>query len=205
MLLPGGLLREACLTLLPTTDDQLVARVANGDAAALATLYDRYVRQCFGLALRLVGDPQLAEEIVQEVFLKLWAQPTRYSPQKGQFVSWLLSVVHHRSIDELRRRSRTEVPLDTSETQSLLDTEASDDPDLGDQVWLAEMRQTVRQALAGIPENQRQVLEMAYYGGLSQSEIATRLGQPLGTVKTRMRSGLQRLRDLLSSLNLQPD
>ena len=156
--------------MLPITDDQLVVRVANGDAAALATLYDRYVRQCFGLALRLVGDPQLAEEIVQEVFLKLWAQPTRYSPQKGQFVSWLLSLVHHRSIDELRRRSRTEVALDTSETQSLLDTEASDDPDPGDQVWLAEMRQTVRQALAGIPENQRQVRKWPIMGGCPRAK-----------------------------------
>lgn len=193
------------MDLLPSTDDQLVARLANGDAAALELLYDRYVRQCFGLALRLVGEPQLAEEIVQEVFLKLWAQPSRYSAQKGQFISWLLSLVHHRSIDELRRRSRTEVTLDSPETGGVLNTEPTPEPEPGDQVWIAEQQRAVRRALAGIPENQRQVLEMAYYGGLSQSEIAERLGQPLGTVKTRMRSGLQRLRAILDPLNLQAD
>jgi RNA polymerase sigma-70 factor (ECF subfamily) len=193
------------LDLLPSTDDQLVARLANGDAAALEMLYDRYVRQCFGLALRLVGEPQLAEEIVQEVFLKLWAQPSRYSAQKGQFISWLLSLVHHRSIDELRRKSRTEVTLETPDAGSVLNTEPNQDPEPGDQVWIAEQQRAVRRALASIPENQRQVLEMAYYGGLSQSEIATQLGQPLGTVKTRMRSGLQRLKAILDPLNLQAD
>jgi RNA polymerase sigma-70 factor, ECF subfamily len=193
------------LDLLPSTDDQLVARLANGDAAALEMLYDRYVRQCFGLALRLVGEPQLAEEIVQEVFLKLWSQPSRYSAQKGQFISWLLSLVHHRSIDELRRKSRTEVTLETPDAGSVLNTEPNQDPEPGDQVWIAEQQRAVRRALAGIPENQRQVLEMAYYGGLSQSEIATQLGQPLGTVKTRMRSGLQRLKAILDPLNLQAD
>jgi len=193
------------LDVLPSTDDQLVTRVANGDAAALETLYDRYVRQCFGLALRLVGEPQLAEEIVQEVFLKLWAQPSRYSAQKGQFISWLLSLVHHRSIDELRRRSRTEVTLDAPETGNLLNTEPNPEPEPGEQVWVAEQQRVVRRALAGIPENQRQVLELAYFGGLSQSEIAEKLGQPLGTVKTRMRSGLQRLRAILDPLNLQAE
>src|ERR687884_154307 len=97
---------------MPIPDEQLVARVANGDSSALEQLYDRYVRQCFGLALRLLGNAQLAEEVVQEVFLKVWSQPTRYSAERGQFASWLLSLVHHRCIDELRRRSRTEVALD---------------------------------------------------------------------------------------------
>jgi RNA polymerase sigma-70 factor (ECF subfamily) len=187
------------LDLLPITDDQLVKRIADGDASALEQLYDRYVRQCFGLALRILGDTPLAEEVVQEVFLKLWSQPGRYSPEKGQFVSWLLSLVHHRSIDELRRRSRTEVALETQETGSVLDSAASAEPDPADQVTLYEQQRTVRQALAGIPAEQRQILELAYYGGLSQSQIASRLGQPLGTVKTRMRSGLRHLRSILES------
>lgn len=193
------------MDLLQSTDDQLVARLASGDAAALEKLYDRYVRQCFGLALRMLGDPQLAEEVVQEVFLKLWTQPTLYSQKRGRFASWLLSVVHHRCIDELRRRSRSEVPIESPESGSLLDMEPAPDPDPGDQVWLAERRQAVRGALAGIPDNQRQVLEMAYFGGFSQSEIAERLNQPLGTVKTRMRAGLQRLRALLEPLNFRGD
>jgi RNA polymerase sigma-70 factor (ECF subfamily) len=193
------------LDLLPTTDDQLVMRVAEGDSAALEQLYDRYVRQCFGLALRILGDARIAEEVVQEVFLKLWTQPGKYSSQKGQFVSWLLSLVHHRSIDELRRRSRTEVTLEDPQMGSMLDTRADPDPGPGDQVWIVEQQRNVREALTGIPEEQRRVLELAYYGGLSQSEIAAKLNQPLGTVKTRMRSGLRHLRDLLEGRGLAPD
>ncbi|MFL5731815.1 MAG: RNA polymerase sigma factor [Chloroflexia bacterium] len=182
---------------MPATDEQLVARVADGDAQALEQLYERYVRQCFGLALRLLGNAALAEEVVQEVFLKLWSMPDRYAAQKGSFVSWLLSLVHHRSIDELRRRSHTEVALEDPVTGSLLDTAPDPEMDPGDQVILVEKRREVRQALAAIPPNNRQILEMAYFGGLSQSEIASKLGQPLGTVKTRMRSGLQQLRAML--------
>ena len=190
------------MDLMPIADAELVGRIANGDASALERLYERYVRQCFGLALRILGDPALAEEVVQEVFLKLWSQPSRYSAERGQFVSWLLSLVHHRSIDELRRRSHTEIALDNPALGSLLDTKPDTELDPGDQVVLAEQKQAVRQALAGIPPNQRQVLELAYFGGLSQSEIAARLGQPLGTVKTRMRAGLQQLR---ASMQLTSD
>src|SRR3989442_858614 len=107
----------------------------------------------------MLGDAALAEEVVQEVFLKVWTQPDRYSAQKGQFVSWLLSLVHHRSIDELRRRSRTEVALDDPVTGSLLDTEPDPDVDPGDKVVLAEQQRTVREALAGIAPEQRRVLE----------------------------------------------
>jgi RNA polymerase sigma-70 factor, ECF subfamily len=191
--------------LLSGTDAELVARVAEGDAPALEALYDRYVRQCFGLALRILGDSSIAEEVVQEIFLKLWSRPDRYSPEKGQFVSWLLSLVHHRCIDELRRRSRTEVPLETTDTGSMLDTQPDPDPEPGDLAGLNEQRKIVRAALAGIPVEQRRILELAYYGGLSQSEIAAKLKQPLGTVKTRMRSGLRHLRTLLSGQGVAPD
>src|SRR5438552_16559594 len=95
-------------------------RVAAGDPSALEALYDRYVRQCFGLGLRMLNDPTLAEEVVQETFMKLWTQPGSYSAQKGRFTSWLLSMVHHRCVDELRKRSRTEVPLENPETGSFL-------------------------------------------------------------------------------------
>jgi len=185
------------LDLLPITDGELVSRIANGDASALEQLYDRYVRQCFGLALRLLGNAQLAEEVVQEVFLKVWKQPTRYSSERGQFASWLLSLVHHRSIDELRRRSHSEVALDDETTGGLLNTQADSEPEPADQVILSEQQRAVREALASIPQNQRQIIELAYYGGLSHSEIAAKLEQPLGTVKTRMRSGIQQLRVLL--------
>ena len=184
------------MDLSPIADEQLVAQIAQGDASALEQLYDRYVRQCFGLALRMLGDSALAEEVIQEIFLKLWTSPGSYSTQKGKFVSWLLSLVHHRCIDELRRRSRTDVALD-DETGSVLDTEPDPTPEPGDQVWVMEQQRAVREALAQIPQNQRQVLELAYYRGLSHSEIAEKLGQPLGTVKTRIRLGMQSLRSLL--------
>jgi RNA polymerase sigma-70 factor (ECF subfamily) len=144
----------------------------------------------------------LSEEVVQEVFLKVWSRPASYSPDKGRFVSWLLSLVHHRCIDELRRRSRTEVALESPDTASVLDTAPDPDPDPGDRVVLAEERSSVRKALEGIPPEQRRLLELAYYRGMSQSEIAAYLGQPLGTVKTRMRSGLRHLRSQLEEHGL---
>lgn len=193
------------LDLSPISDDQLVQRIAAGDASALEALYDKYVRQCFGLALRLVGEPGLAEEVVQEVFTKLWSSPNSYSAQRGAFVSWLLSLVHHRCIDELRRRSRTEVALDTDDPLSALNTTADPQPDPSDQVWLMEQQRVVRKALMELQANQRQVLELAYFGGLSQSQIAAKLGQPLGTVKTRMRMGLQNLRVMLEQHGLLAD
>jgi len=173
--------------------------VANGDATSLEVLYDRYVRQCFGLALRLLNNPQIAEEVVQEVFTKLWSRPDSYSVQKGKFASWLLILVHQRSIDELRRRSNNEARLEDPVTGSLLDTQLDPAPDPSDQVALMEQQVAVRQALQELVPNQREVLMLAYFGGLSQSQIATELKQPLGTVKTRARMGLQKLKSLLQA------
>ena len=194
------------LDLSPLADDQLVLRVAEGDAAALEQLYDRYVRQCFGLSLRMLGDTALAEEVVQETFMKLWSQPQSYSPDRGKFASWLLSMVHHRCVDQLRKRSRTEVALESSEDEgSPLNTTADPGSDPGDQVVVFEQQRIVRRALEEIAPPQRQVLELAYFRGLSQSEIANKLNQPLGTVKTRTRLGLQSLRSKLEGHELLPD
>ena len=187
------------LDLSLEADDMLMRNVANGDASSLEALYDRYVRQCFGLALRLLNNHQLAEEVVQEVFTKLWSRPDSYSAHKGKFISWLLSLVHHRCIDELRRRSNNEARLEDPVTGSLLDTELDPAPDPSDQVALREEQVAVREALGQLAPNQREVLLLAYFGGLSQSQIASRLKQPLGTVKTRVRMGLQKLRTLLEA------
>lgn len=186
-------------------DEQLLEMVKRGDSSALEELYERYVRQCFGLALRMLSEPAHCEEVVQEVFLKVWTQPQSYSSQKGKFASWLLSMVHHRCIDELRKRSRTEVALEDPATGSYLTTEP--DPELQpvDQIWVREQQTAVRAALSQIPQNQRQVLEMAYFLGLSHSQIATKLDQPLGTVKTRIRLGMQSLRQLLEPYGLLTD
>jgi RNA polymerase sigma-70 factor, ECF subfamily len=193
------------LDLTGIADEQLVNQVAGGDASALEQLYERYVRQCFGLALRMLGEPAHCEEVVQEVFLKLWTQPSSYSSQKGKFASWLLSMVHHRCIDELRRRSRTEVALEDPETGGFLTTEPDPEPDALEQIWTREQQTAVRTALGQIPQNQRQVLELAYFMGLSHSQIASKLDQPLGTVKTRIRLGMQSLRQLLEPYGLITD
>ena len=180
-------------------------RVRLGDAPALHALYDRYVRQCFSLALRLLNETPLAEEVVQDVFLKLWSRPDSYSAHKGKFVSWLLSLIHHRCIDLLRRRSRTEVPLEQDENGGFLDMQPDPGPDPGDQAWMQEERREILTALGQIAPNQREVIELAYFRGLSQSQIAARLQQPLGTVKTRVRMGLQNLRALLEKRGLRID
>ncbi len=187
------------------SDEHLLVMIAAANAAALEELYERYVRQCFGLALRILGEPALCEEVVQEIFLKIWTQPSSYSAQKGKFASWLLSLVHHRCIDELRRRSRTEVALEDPATGNVLTTAQAPEPLPLDQVWTREQQGAVRAALAQIPQNQRQVLELAYFAGLSHSQIAARLGQPLGTVKTRIRLGMQSLRLLLEPYGLLTD
>jgi RNA polymerase sigma-70 factor (ECF subfamily) len=186
------------LDLTVLADEELAGRVVQHDPAALEQLYERYVRQCFGLAVRIVGDTALAEEIVQEVFLKLWTQPESYTQARGRFVSWLLSLVHHRCIDELRRRSRSEVPLDGT-TSGPLFVQADPEPEPGDQVWLAELRQTVRAALSQLPQNQREPIELAFFRGLTHTQIAARLGQPLGTVKTRIRLGMTAMREVLNA------
>jgi RNA polymerase sigma-70 factor (ECF subfamily) len=190
------------LDISPVTDEHLVEKVANGDASALETLYDRYVRQCFGLALRMVEEPALAEEVVQEVFTKFWVKPANYSAQKGKFASWLLSLVHHRCIDELRRKSRTNVSFEHPEAGSVLDREPSKEMDPADQAILSDEQARVHEALREIAPNQRQVIELAYFKGLSQSEIALKLDQPIGTVKTRTRQGLKQLRVLLAAKGL---
>ena len=186
-------------------DDLLMQNVANGDAASLEVLYDRYVRQCFGLALRMLNNASIAEEVVQEVFTKVWSRPDSYSAHKGRFVSWLLSLVHHRCVDELRRRSNSETPLEDAETGNLLNTEIDPSPDPADQASLREEQLAVREALNELAPNQREVIILAYFGGLSQSQIASRLKQPLGTVKTRVRMGLQKLKSLLDERGITKD
>lgn len=172
-------------------DDALVTRVAAGDDDALAALYDRHGRAAYGLAVSVIRDRQLAEDAVQNAFLDVWRTAKRRCKRGESMRAWIMLLVHRRSVDlvrreELRRRVPTDMPAPA--------TAASADDD-------AEMRSTalrVRAALARIPPHERTLLELAYYGGLSQSELALRLGLPLGTVKSRMFSGLARLRDLLA-------
>jgi RNA polymerase sigma-70 factor (ECF subfamily) len=199
--MPAG--EEAGLTtsLIESSDADLIGLAALGDARALEVLYDRYSGVVFSFALRIVGDRELAEEILQEAFFRAWQQGGNFSSGRGTFITWLLSITHNLSIDEIRKRRRRPQKADSEEPEQVLasvpDTGAGGDVE--GEVWLGALRDTIGTALADLPPAQRQAIEMAYFRGMTQREIAESLGEPLGTIKTRMRLGLQKLKDALGS------
>lgn len=177
-------------------DAALVARMVAHDAGALAELYDRYARPVYSYLHRVCGDPLTAEELLQEVFFRAWQKAGMFDGSRGAFVSWVMSIAHNMAIDEVRRVSRrpcasTEAP---ERALSLLVDRAAP-PD--EMAWLGDLRRQMRDAVDGIPEPQRDVIELAYFSGLTQREISQRLGIPMGTVKTRTRLGLGKLREQL--------
>jgi RNA polymerase sigma-70 factor (ECF subfamily) len=179
------------------SEEQLIALVQQGDRDALGELYDRRSKAVFGFALHLLRDTARAEEVTQEVFLNVWLKARTFDPSRGGFSTWLMTMAHHKAIDQMRRFQRQRIALEEAAQDSLvhLDT-SSDSPLMGAQK--AQEAETVRKALETLPVEQRTVITLAYYQGLSQSEIATRLKQPLGTVKTRMRLAIQKLRVALA-------
>jgi RNA polymerase sigma factor (sigma-70 family) len=172
------------------SDEALVALVARSDEDALAELYDRVGGIAYGLAHRILRDDALAEDAVQEAFLSLWRGAGSFVPERAKASTWILTLVHRRAVDLVRReqRRRTE-PIDTAPEPA--GGSAADD------AWLRLERERVQQALTQLPDQQREAIELAYYGGYTQSELAERLGEPLGTIKSRMFTGLARLRELL--------
>lgn len=181
-------------------DDRLLAQVAAGDRRAFETLYDRYAAVVFGLALRMLGDRSSAEEAVQEIFWRVWQRLGSFDRSRA-FAPWLFGIAHNYCIDELRRRKVRPQPVYEDDEHPVLSS-IPDESDVGDTAIQAEQQRTVRAAIDQLPDEQRQALLLAYYGGLTQQEIAARLGNPLGTVKTRMRLGLQKLRALLEGQSL---
>ena len=170
-------------------------RMAKGDQEALGEVYDRHGRLVYSLALRIVRDQSDAEDIVQEVFSQAWRQASRYDPSRGTVVGWLLTLARSRSIDRLRgRRSRPDPSVDQARLNAIPDTAAPAD----DQVAWAGQAAQIRAALEGLSLLQRMAIELAFYEGLTHAEIAERLELPLGTVKTRIRQGLLKLRDRLA-------
>jgi RNA polymerase sigma-70 factor (ECF subfamily) len=172
------------------SDEALVALVSRSDETALAELYDRIGGIAYGLAHRILRDESLAEDAVQEAFLGLWRSAGSFIPERAKASTWILTLVHRRAVDLVRReqRRRTE-PLEGAPEAAEGSAEEA--------AWLRLERARVQTALAELPDQQREAIELAYYGGYTQSEVAERLGQPLGTVKSRMFSGLSRLRELL--------
>ena len=175
------------------SDEALVALVARGDEAALGELYDRVGRVAYGLAYRVLRDERLAEDAVQEGFLALWRTAAAFRAERAKASTWILTLVHRRAVDLVRReeRRRTE-PLGDEVAADAPQTEATEEA-----AWLRFERERVQAALRQLPDVQREAIELAYYGGFSQSELAERLGVPLGTIKSRMFAGLARLRELL--------
>ena len=174
------------------SDEELLAGLAAGSLEALDALYERYRTMAFGIARRITADDGLAEDVVQEAFLGAWRGSAGFTPGRGSVRTWLLAIVHHRAIDAVRRR-RAVVDL-PAETDGVRTPEPLVTPDVWHEVAARLDGEIVSAALATLPEAQRSALELAYFGGLSQAEIATRTGAPLGTVKSRIRLGLLGLR-----------
>ena len=174
------------------SDEAVIALIARSNEQALGELYDRFGRVAYGLALRILRDDALAEDAVQEAFLSAWRRADTFMPERAKASTWLLTIVHRRAVDLVRREERRRAePIEA----------AGDRPGDGpaeDLVWLRYERERVQAALRQLPDQQREALELAYYGGFTQSELAERLGQPIGTIKSRMFSGLGRLRELLA-------
>ena len=178
-------------------DEALVARVAQSDPDALDEVYGRYARSVYGLAYRILGEPAAAEDVVQDVFLKLWRQPGSYNAERGSLGSWLLGVGHNRAIDVLRRRrSHQEQALPEAGEPVLVPDGLVD---MADVASVREASEAVRRALMRIPPEQRRVIEMAFFEGKTHVEISEELGEPLGTAKTRIRLGMRKLRALLEA------
>jgi RNA polymerase sigma-70 factor, ECF subfamily len=186
--------RAAVQELASATDEELMALVLRRQESALGAIYDRYIRLVYAVALRITGDRETAEEVVQDVFQNVWQAAGSFQPGVGSFVAWLLGIARHRAIDATRsKRERAR-----AREQTLDDFRpAGEDLGLEREVDQRLLRDVVRAALEELPANQRQAIELAYYGGLTRVEIAERLNEPLGTVKTRLRLGLLKLRDLL--------
>jgi RNA polymerase sigma-70 factor, ECF subfamily len=175
---------------LLVTDSMLISRIRGGDEHALAALHDRYAQVVYSVALRVLGDTTQAEDILQEIFLQLWRKPETFDSNRGSLGAWLAVIARHRAIDQLRRR-RPESDID--------DVVISVDSDLEQTADRNRAIARIRSAVEQLPAEQRRALELAFFQGLTHSEIAAKTGEPLGTIKTRIRAALATLRKGLAA------
>ncbi len=176
-------------------DEDLISLIEANDAQAFAVLYDRHSRPAYSLAYRMMGERQAAEDLVQDAMLKVWRAAGRYRAARGSVRTWLLSIVHNRGIDQLRStasRRRTQEKIEASAPMSQPSEAFA-------QSWANSQREQVREALKILPSEQLRILELAYFSGYTHVEIAELLGLPLGTVKSRMRLGLKKMKDYFDS------
>ena len=172
------------------SDEAVVALMARGDEDALAELYDRYGAPAYSLARRVLRDGALAEDAVQDAFLVIWRGADRFVPERAKAATWIMTIVHRRAVDLVRREQRRR-------TDQLPDVLSEADAGADEAVWLRLEREHVQRALKQLPDQQRETLELAYYGGYTQSELAERLGRPIGTIKSQMHTALANLRRLV--------
>ncbi len=182
-------------------DEELISAICHGSEQAMEIFYQRYYRYAYALAYRLLHESTAAEDIVQEVFLSVWRKAATYQRQHGSVYSWLQAIVHHRAVDRLRsvaNRNNQWAPLQVEGEQD----PPSPQRDVWEEAWQKEQSQLIRSALAQLPAEQRDVIELAYFQGYTHTEIATQKQIPLGTVKGRMRLGLQKMKNLLQAHDL---
>jgi RNA polymerase sigma-70 factor (ECF subfamily) len=179
------------------SDEALAARVARKDIAAFAILYDRYARRVYAWSAHMVGTAE-AEDVVQESFLRLWEKAAQFDPRRGRFASWFLAIARHEVIRQVRGRGIHRRVIAADEIERVLGDAAAPGRGLDDEAWARESAGAVLGALASLPTEQRRVIALAYFAGLTQSAIAKVTGVPLGTVKKRTRLALQKLRERLA-------
>jgi len=188
------------------SDQELIEQIRHDrDQHAMAALYDRYSRPVYSLAFHMLRDPRGAEDVVQDVFLGFWQRPFTYIDERGAFGPWILRVTRNRSIDLIRKRARERSP-GSDEAAALFEERIVDpEPEPGEQVWTQAVAHQVRAAMQQLNDAQRQVIELAYFAGMTQSEMADHLGIPLGTIKTRVRTALRRLSDIMADAEAWTD
>lgn len=189
-------------------DEILIQQIAQGSTDALGILYDRYGRLIYALGVKITGDAGQAEEIVQEVFLRVWQGANNYDSTRGKVFTWLFTIAHNLCIDAVRRRkSRPQAASpspDSDQDPVLMVPDSNPESNIEETVWSNEIARAVRDALQQLPPEQSRVIEMSYFQGLTHKQIAERLGLPLGTAKTRMVLGLKRMRQILGRLGFEP-
>ena len=179
-------------------DAEVLRRIRDGDRTAIDDLYERFRRPAFALARRILGDDSLAEDVLQEVFLSVWRDPSAFDKARGSVASWFLAVVHHKAVDAVRREESQRRRQALAQEELVLEAPVST-RDVDEEAWTRVVADQVRTAMGVLSSAQREALTLAYYGGYTQREVAALTGAPLGTVKTRMLTGMRRLKQELGS------
>jgi RNA polymerase sigma-70 factor, ECF subfamily len=184
-----------------STDEQLISAICNGEDFAIEVLYERYHRYAYALAYRILRDPSTSEDIVQDAFLSIWRKASLYQAQNGSVQNWIQAIVRNRAIDKIRSSAHRDYQWTPLQVENEQDP-PSEEPDVWEQAWQSEQHRIIREVMEHIPDEQRMVIELAYFGGLTHAEISEQYHIPLGTVKGRMRLGLQKMKTLLAEREL---